>query len=324
MSGALITGITGQDGSYLGGRLVGEGLPVHGMVRPGDDAASWVRRSHPEIVLHEVDLADDEGVQRLVVGLAPDEIYNLAGISSVAQSWSEPVLTGTLSGTAVASLLAAAWRVQEESGRLVRVVQASSAEIFGWPLTSPQDEATPIHPVSPYGAAKAFGHHLVDVYRGRGLHASACILYNHESPRRPPTFVTRKITREVARIARGDATTLTLGNLDVRRDWGWAPDYVDAMIRAVRHERADDFVVATGVSNSVSDFVRIAFARVGIQDWQDHVELDARFARPVDAPELVGDASKARRELAWQPTVPFEEIVHRMVDHDVAALAAER
>lgn len=324
MSGALITGITGQDGSYLAERLVAEGVEVHGMVQDADTTADAFGAEHPQVTLHEGDLGVPDRLRELVAAVEPDELYNLGGISSVAFSWQRPVLTAQLSGLAAAVLFDAALTLQERAGRRVACVQASSSEIFGDAAVVPQDEATPVRPVSPYGAAKAYAHHMAAVYRGRGLHVASCILFNHESPRRPTTFVTRKITREVARIARGEATTLMLGNLEARRDWGWAPDYVDAMVRAVRHERADDFVVATGVSSSVSDFVRIAFARVGIQDWQDHVELDAQFARPVDALELVGDASKARRELAWQPTVPFEEIVHRMVDHDVAALEAER
>ena len=324
MSVALITGITGQDGSYLSDRLVAEGVTVHGMVRPVDDATPPFRASHPEIVLHDVDLADDAGVRDLVRATSPDEIYNLAGISSVALSWEEPVLTGVLSGIAVASLLAAAWQVQEETGRSVRVVQASSAEIFGQPARSPQDEQTLVRPVSPYGAAKAYGHHIAAVYRARGLHVASCIMFNHESPRRPLTFVTRKITHATARLGLGMPGRLTLGNLEARRDWGWAADYVDAMVRAVRHDVADDFVIATGVTHSVAEFVEVAMACVGVSDWRAHVETDEAFLRPIDATELVGDATKARVELGWAATVDFETIVQRMVEHDLQLLREGR
>jgi len=321
---ALITGVSGQDGTFLAERLLAEGFEVHGLVRPSDPSRHDVFRAYPDIVFHEGDLAEPSRLVDLVRDVAPDELYNLAGISSVAQSWDEPVATGIVTGVAVAGILEGAARVAEEQGRSPRVVQASSAEIFGWPATAPQDETTAVRPVSPYGAAKAYAHHMVSVYRSRGVHASACILYNHESTRRPRTFVTRKITSAVAGIARGDGTMLALGNLDARRDWGWAPDYVDAMVRAARHERADDFVIATGTSHTVSDFVRIAFARAGIEDWRSRVEIDARFSRPVDSPEFVGDASKARRLLCWGPSVTFEEIVHRMVDHDLAGLDGGR
>ncbi len=203
----------------------------------------------------------------------------------------------------------------------MRVIQASSAEIFGVPDRAPQDETTSVRPVSPYGAAKAYAHHMARVFRSRGLHAATCILYNHESTLRPPTFVTRKVTMAAARIAHDGGGTLTLGDLSVRRDWGWAPDYVDAMVRAVRHEAPDDFVVATGRTHTVEDFVVAAMRRVGIEDWRAHVTTDPSLVRPAETAEQVGDASKARRVLGWAPTVDFEEIVGRMVEHDVALLA---
>ncbi len=320
MTRALVTGITGQDGGYLTEHLVADGVEVHGMVHAGDPAVADFRERHPDVPLHAGDLADHAGIARLVAEVAPDELYNLAGISSVAFSWEEPVLTAELSGVAAAVLMRAALDLQESAARRVAVVQASSAEIFGQAETAPQDEGTPIRPVSPYGAAKAYAHHMARVYRGRGAHVATTILFNHESPRRPETFVTRKITAGVARIARDGTGTLRLGNLDARRDWGWAPDYVDAMVRAARHRVADDFVVATGRTHSVAEFVAAAFARVGIADWERHVVVDPQFVRPVDATAQVGDATKAHRELAWSPTVPFEEIVGRMVDHDVALL----
>ena len=318
----LITGVTGQDGSYLAERLVAEGVEVHGLVRPGDAALSAVQDSCPRLVVHEGDQRDGARLEALVLELVPDEVYNLAGLSSVAQSWEEPVLTAEVTGLAVARLLQASWSAQERTGRAVRFLQASSAEIFGNSDRVPQDENTPLCPTSPYGAAKAYAHHLVGVYRARGLHAASTILYNHESPRRPASFVTRKITAGAAAIAAGAATELVLGNLDVQRDWGWAPDYVDAMVRAVRHDRADDFVVATGQARSVRDFVTVAFSHVGIDDWAPFVRTDPAFVRPVEASMLVGDPSKALRELGWKSTVGFDEIVGRMVDHDASSSRA--
>jgi GDPmannose 4,6-dehydratase len=206
---------------------------------------------------------------------------------------------------------------QQRLGRPVRVLQASSAEVFGLPAETPQTESTPIRPSSPYGAAKAFAHQLVAVYRQRGLHASACILYNHESPRRPETFVTRKITMAAARIAAGTQQTLSLGSLDVRRDWGWAPDYVDAMLRAIRHESADDYVIATGQSRSVRDFAAAAFAAAGVADWQSRIVVDPALIRPLEVTEQVGDATKARTVLGWAPTLSFEQLVAEMVNADL-------
>jgi GDPmannose 4,6-dehydratase len=314
-----VTGATGQDGSYLVDRLADEAAEIHALVRPGDDAATALAERHPDITLHTGDLADATRLAAVVVAAEPDEIYHLAGISSVAQSWQQPVATGTVTGLATAALLQSAWEFSQRAGRPVAFVQAASGEIFGDPASSPQDESTPIAPVNPYGAAKAYAHHLVGVYRGRGLHACSAILYNHESPRRPDTFVTRKITRTVAAIARGDAQELVLGNLDARRDWGWAPDYVDAMMRAARHERADDYVIATGRAHAVRDFVAAAFAAAGIADWAGQVRTDPALYRPVDATELVGDSGRARRELGWAPTVEFGEIVARMVRADLDA-----
>jgi GDPmannose 4,6-dehydratase len=314
---ALITGVTGQDGSYLSQRLIAEGWTVHGLVRPG--LAEGEQELDPLVQPHEGDLGDAAGLRALVEEVRPDVVFNLGGISSVARSWNEPELTARLSGEAALTLLDAAWQARESSGADIRFVQASSSEIFGAATENPQTEDTPIRPVSPYGAAKAFAHHSVGVYRNRGLFASAAILYNHESPRRPTSFVTRKITQGVAEIAAGRRERLALGNLDAVRDWGWAPDYVDAMIRIASADTADDFVIASGRGHSVREFVAAAFAHVGL-DWQDHVDLDPRFVRPSDAPEMRGDASKAHRELGWAPTVGFEGIVARMVDNDVQLL----
>ena len=307
---AFITGIGGQDGTYLAERLVGEGVEVHALVLHSDGPPA---HCPDEVVLHRGDLGDLAATRRLVLELAPQEVYNLAAISSVAQSWDEPDLTAHVNGQAAVALM--------ESARLVgdvRFVQASSAEIFGEPATSPQTETTAIAPVNPYGAAKAFAHLAARVFRQRDLHVSSAILYNHESPRRHQRFVTRKITSTVAAIARGDADELVLGNLDARRDWGWAPDYVDAMVRAARADEPDDYVIATGRAHSVRDFVAAAFAAAGIDDWEPLVRQDPAFFRPADPTELVGDATRIRDELGWEPTVAFEEIVARMVAADMA------
>lgn len=315
---ALVTGASGQDGSYLLDRLVAEGYAVCALVRPADTAALSGRGD--AVTTLEADLADRAALARVVAQVDPDEIYNLGGVSSVAQSWQEPELTAEVTGLAALTLLHAASDLAERRGpqRPVRVLQASSAEVFGEPAHTPQDESTPIRPVSPYGAAKAFAQHSVRVYRQRGLFAASAILYNHESPRRPAVFVTRKITSTVARIHREGGGTLTLGNLAARRDWGWAPDYVEAMVRAARHTEPLDVVVATGVAHSVEDFVAAAFARVGITEWQAHVTVDPALFRPADPAVLVGDASLARRELGWAPTVGFAEIVGAMVEADLA------
>ena len=315
---ALITGVCGQDGSYLAEQLVAEGWTVHGTVRPGEAVPPEVTALGSAVQLHELDLRDARALQSALRAAQPTEVYNLAGVSSVAQSWQDPVVTAQVNGVAVAVLLEEVRRLQEESGQLVRVLQASSAELFAGAEHTPQDEATPLTPGSPYGASKAFAHHLCHVYRGAGVHAATAILYNHESPRRPATFVTRKITKTVAAIADGRADELALGNLEPRRDWGWAPEYVDAMVRIVRHDQADDFVLATGVGHSVAEFVAAAFARVGIEDWQPYVRTDPSFVRSVDPVDSVGDAGKAGRVLGWRPQVSFTEIVGRMVDADRA------
>ncbi len=311
---AFVTGISGQDGAYLAERLLAEGTEVHALANAEEPLPDL-----PGVHLHQGDLAAIEETRRLVIDLTPDEIYNLAALSSVARSWEEPDLTASVNGAGAVALLESAWLSQEKSGHPVRFVQASSAEIFGEPRSAPQDESTPIQPVNPYGAAKAYAHLMVDVYRQRGLHAVSAILYNHESPLRPPQFVTRKITSTVAAIAHGRTETLTLGNLDARRDWGWAPDYVDAMVRAARADGARDYVVATGVSHSVREFVAAAFARAGIEDWEGLVQVDPEFLRPADPTELVGDATRARTDLGWSPTIAFDEIVGRMVDADLEA-----
>lgn len=318
MTRAFVTGIGGQDGSYLAERLLADGVEVHALthdLEPVPDS--------PGVVLHSGDLTRVDEVRRLLIDLAPGEIYNLAALSSVAKSWAEPDLTASVNGMAAVALMESALQAQEKSGRQVRVVQASSAEIFGQPSMSPQDESTPIRPVNPYGAAKAYAHLMVDVYRSRDLHAVSAILYNHESPRRPEQFVTRKITSTVAAIAQGRADGLTLGNLDARRDWGWAPDYVDAMVRAARADSPDDYVIATGVGHTVRDFVEAAFHRAGIEDWEQYVGTDAALVRPADPADLTGNATRARTALGWKPTVDFEELVGRMVEADLRGSLVE-
>lgn len=319
---ALVTGLAGQDGGYLAEHLATRGWSVHGLVRVGERLPVELSALGDALAVHEGDLADHDGLTELVAAVQPSAIFNLAGISSVAQSWNEPVLTAQTNALPVVVLLQAALELQERSGRPVALVQASSAEIFSGTETIPQDELTPLAPRSPYGAAKAFAHHLVQAYRGRGLHASNAILYNHESPRRPTSFVTRKITATVAAIAAGQAGELVLGDLSVRRDWGWAPDYVAAMAAMAAQPRPGDYVIATGTSHTVEDFVRTAFERVGVTQWREFVRTDPRLLRVFDAADLVGDSSRARTDLGWRPTADFADVVGRMVDHDVALAAA--
>jgi GDPmannose 4,6-dehydratase len=302
---ALITGVTGQDGWYLSEILAEQGYDVFGLVTSDDSAAV-----PPYVTAFSGDLRDRDSIATALDETEPDEVYNLASMSSVALSWREPELVGDVNGLGTMRLLAAL------HGRDVRFVQASSAEIFGT-ASPPQDETTPIAPTTPYGASKAFAHHAVAVYREAGLHASSVILFNHESPRRPDTFVTRKITKQVAAIAAGSTEPLRLGTLDVRRDWGYARDYAAAMTLVARHDEPSDFVIATGVSHTIADFAATAFKCVGIDDWLAHVVLDPEYARQGDSPEQRGDAAKARKLLGWAPTVEFDELVLLMVDNDI-------
>jgi GDPmannose 4,6-dehydratase len=316
---ALVTGVTGQDGGYLAELLVAGGDEVHAVVRPGrlaEPLPGHLAALGDALVLHEADLLDPAAVRALVTALAPSEVYNLAAQSSVARSWDDPVGTALLGAVLPAVLLDAAGAL----GGGVRVLQASSAEVFAGagPSHVPQSEATPLAPTNPYGAAKAHAQHLVATHRARGLHAVAVVLYPHESPRRPTAFVTRKITSTVAAIARGEAEELVLGNTAARRDWGWAPDVVAAMVAALRHPEPQDYVVATGVSHAVEDFVRVAAERAGVGDWRERLRVDPAFLRPTDATDLVGDATRARTALGWAPTRSFEEVVAAMVDADLA------
>ena len=315
MTRSLVTGIGGQDGGYLAERLLADGTEVHGLVR-GDGRPPSVPEA---VVLHRGDVTDAAAVRRLLLDLEPDEVYHLAAISSVARSWQEPEAVRRVNADAAVDLMASTYAVMEAVGRPVHLVQASSAEVFGSPTAAPQDESTPLAPRNPYGEAKAVAHRAVATWRARGLPAVSAVLYNHESPRRPPAFVSRKITSTVAAIARGEADELVLGNLDARRDWGWAPDHVDAMVRAARHGVAQDYVVATGESHAVREVVATAFAHAGIHDWQRHVRVDPSLVRPTDAADLRGDSSRARRDLGWRPTRSMAEVVAAMVDADLAA-----
>ncbi|CAA9380922.1 GDP-mannose 4,6-dehydratase [uncultured Nocardioides sp.] len=314
MTLALVTGIGGQDGGYLAEQLLGRGVEVHALVRgPGRPA-----HCPDAVVLHVGDLTETAAVRALLLQVRPDEVYNLAAVSSVARSWREPEAVRRINGEAAVALMASAYALMEAAGRPVRFVQASSAEIFGAPATAPQDESTPVSPTNPYGEAKAVAHGAVATWRARGLPAVSAILYGHESPRRPGHFVTRKITRGVADVVHGRADAVVLGNLDARRDWGWAPDHVDAMVRAAGHPTPQDYVVATGQSHTVRDLAAAAFAHAGIDDWERHVRVDASLVRPTDAADLRGDSARARRELGWRPTRSFTEVVGAMVDADLA------
>ena len=310
---ALITGIAGQTGSYLAETLLARGWEVHGTVRPQEATDADLLRGAS---LHAVDLTDFPALDAVVGQVEPEVVVNLAAVSSVARSWDDPVETALLNGTAFAALLASVERTAT-ADRQPHVIQASSAEMFGSPTRSPQDESTTIAPTNPYGAAKAFAHHLVGAYRARGLAASSIVLYNHESPRRPEAFVTRKITAGAARIARGEQDRLLLGNLEARRDWGWAPDYAEAIALVAESRAVDDFVVATGEAHSVREFAEAALRRAGIDRVEELIQVDERFLRPTDAVELVGDATRIRRRLGWEPTRTFEEIVGAMVDADL-------
>ncbi|GAA5147681.1 GDP-mannose 4,6-dehydratase [Nocardioides marinquilinus] len=318
---ALITGITGQDGLYLAELLLGKGYEVHGVIRgQNNPKRDLVSRLLPDVTLHHGDLTDMSSLIRALRESDPDEVYNLGAVSFVAYSWEQAALTTDVTAKGVLNMLEALrLHTGDDPGR-VRFYQASSSEMFGQVQESPQHERTLLWPRSPYGVAKVFGHHMTINYReSYGLHASSGILFNHESPRRGPEFVTRKISRAVARIHLGLQSELVLGNLDAERDWGFAGDYVEAMWLMLQQPTGDDFVVATGETRSVRDFVRAAFAHVGVDDWQRHVRQDERFMRPAEVDRLVGDASKAREVLGWKPRVGFDELVRLMVEADVEA-----
>jgi len=314
---ALITGITGQDGSYLAEWLLEKGYRVVGMVRRAStENFERIQSFRDRIELLQGDLLDQWSLIRTLEKAQPDEIYNLAAMSFVPTSWDQPTLTGEFTGLGVARLLDAMRLVCPKA----RFYQASSSEMFGKVRETPQNETTPFHPRSPYAVAKVYGHYITVNYReSYHLFAVSGILFNHESPRRGLEFVTRKITDGVARIKLGLASELLLGNLEAHRDWGFAGDYVRAMWLMLQQPEPSDFVIATGHSHSVREFCEIAFAHVGL-DWRKYVRQDPRFMRPAEVDHLVGDASRARRLLGWEPTVSFEQLIHMMVDADLERL----
>ncbi len=316
---ALITGITGQDGSYLAELLVGKGYDVHGLIRSSSEQSlGRVEHLRDLLTIHRGDLLDQVSISAALNESAPDEVYNLAATSSVASSWTDPILAAELSGVAVARMLQEVLRICPGA----RFYQASSSEMFGDVAELPQTEATPCHPKTPYGAAKAYGHFITVSYReALGLHATSGILFNHESPRRGLEFVTRKISWHAAAIKLGLADKLALGNLDSERDWGYAKDYVEAMWLMVQQDDAKDYVIATGENHSVRECVEIAFDEAGLGDFQQYVEIDPQFARPADPNRLVGDASRAERDLGWKPTTSFENLIRLMVREDFELLS---
>ena len=314
---ALITGVSGQDGSYLAELLLDKGYEVWGIVRRLS-AENYERIDHilDRIHLVQGDLLDQSSLASALVQAEPDEVYNLAAQSFVPTSWTQPVLTAEFTSVGVTRLLEAIRTVNPK----IRFYQASSSEMYGKVRAVPQDEETPFYPRSPYGVAKVYGHFITVNYReSYDMHCTSGILFNHESPRRGIEFVTRKVSDGVARIKLGLQTELAMGNLDAQRDWGFAGDYVDAMWRMLQQDDADDYVIATGETHSVERLVEVAFAHVGL-DWHDHVVLDDRFVRPAEVDLLIGDPAKARDELGWTPTVTFEELVQMMVDADLERL----
>ncbi len=314
---ALITGITGQDGSYLAEFLLSMGYEVYGLVRR-TSTVNFTRIQHiqEQITLLSGDMQDQTSLVTALEQSQPDEVYNLAAQSFVPTSWTQPVFTGDVTGLGVTRLLDAIRTVNAR----IRFYQASSSEMFGKVLEVPQRETTPFYPRSPYGVAKVYGHWITVNYReSYGLHATSGILFNHESPRRGLEFVTRKVTNAVAKIKLGLADKVALGNLDARRDWGFAGDYVRAMWMMLQQDEPDDYVIATGVTHSVQQLVETAFSYVGL-DWRDHVVQDERFMRPAEVDLLVGDASKAGKKLGWEPGHSFQQLVELMVDADLQKL----
>ena len=312
---ALITGITGQDGSYLAELLLEKQYEVHGVLRrPLGEGCQRIAHIQDRLQLHHADLLDEWSLLRVLEQAQPDELYNLAAQSFVPTSWNQPLLTGEINALGVARLLEAVRQVNPR----IRFYQASSSEMFGRVRQEPQNESTPFWPRSPYGAAKAYGHWIAVNYReSYDLFVCSGILFNHESPRRGLEFVTRKVTDAAARIKLGRATKLRLGNLEAQRDWGFAGDYVRAMWQMLAQDQPGDYVVATGVKHSVRDLVELAFAHVGL-DPARYVETDPALLRPAEVTTLCGDASKARATLSWEPRVSFAELVRMMVDADLA------
>jgi GDPmannose 4,6-dehydratase len=317
MKRALITGITGQDGSYLAELLLSRGYTVHGMVRrSSSENFERIQHFRDQVQLHHGDLLDQYSLASLLREIEPDEVYNLAAQSFVPTSWSQPVLTGEFTALGVTKMLEAIRHTAPQ----VRFYQASSSEMFGKVREVPQTEATPFYPRSPYGVAKVYGHHITVNYRESfGLYAVSGILFNHESPRRGLEFVTRKVSDGVARIKLGLQAKLAMGNLDAQRDWGFAGDYVEAMWRMMQQPSPDDYVIATNQAHTVRDLCQVAFSHVGL-DWQEHVMVDPKFVRPAEVDHLIGNPAKAKQMLGWEPRVTFRQLVEMMVDADLERL----
>lgn len=314
---ALITGVTGQDGSYLAKLLLDKGYDVWGVVRRSS-SENYERIEHLRDRLHlvQADLLDQPSLTQALLESEPEEVYNLAAQSFVPTSWTQPVLTAEFTAVGVTRLLEAIKQVNPK----IRFYQASSSEMFGKVLEVPQTENTPFYPRSPYGVAKVYGHYITVNYReSYDMHCSSGILFNHESPRRGLEFVTRKVTDAVARIKLGLATELPMGNLDAKRDWGFAGDYVEAMWMMLQQPEGDDYVVATGETHTVERLVEVAFSHADL-NWKDHVTLDERFVRPAEVDLLIGDPAKAKAKLGWEPKVGFEQLVQMMVDSDLERL----
>ena len=318
---AIITGITGQDGSYLAELLLEQGYEVYGLVRRSSAPNFWrIEHLLDRITLKPADLLDQLSIIPAIEQIQPEEFYNLAAMSFVPASWDQPMLTGEYNAQGVTRVLDAIRQV----GPKIRFYQASSSEMFGKVLEVPQRETTPFYPRSPYGVSKVFAHYITVNYReSYNLFAVSGMLFNHESPRRGLEFVTRKVTDGVARIKLGMADSLSMGNLDAQRDWGFAGDYVRAMWLMVQQPEPNDYVIATGVSHSVRQLIEIAFGRVGL-DWQKHVRVDPSLLRPAEVEHLLGDSTKARNELGWEPKVSFRQLIEMMVDADLARLSATR
>lgn len=320
MPRALITGITGQDGLYLSELLLSKGYEVYGLIRgQNNPKLDLVRRTVPGVKLLTGDLTDMSSLIRALNASQPDEVYNLGAISFVAYSWENAALTSDVTGKGVLNILEAVRLYAGDDASKVRFYQASSSEMFGKVQEVPQRESTLLWPRSPYGVAKVFGHYMTINYReSYGMHASSGILFNHESPRRGPEFVTRKVSQAVARISLGLQDHVTLGNLDAKRDWGFAGDYVEAMWRMLQQDQADDYVVATGETHSIGELLDAAFAHVGITDWAPYVKQDPAFMRPAEVDLLIGDPAKAKDVLGWEPQVGFAQLVGMMVENDLA------
>ncbi len=322
MKRALITGITGQDGLYLGELLTSKDYEVFGLVK-GHDTSARERAQEilPDAKLLNGDLTDFASLARALDTAQPTEVYNLAAMSFVAASWESALLTADVTAKGVLNLLEATRQYAGSDIAKTRFCQASSSEMFGKVREVPQNEDTPLHPRSPYGVSKVFGHHMTINYReSYGMHASSGILFNHESPRRGPEFVTRKVTRAAAAISKGKQSELVMGNIEAKRDWGFAGDYVRAMWLMLQQDTPDDYVIATGTIHSIRELLDTAFQAAGIDDWTPYLKQDPRFMRPADVDQIVGDASKAKAQLGWEPTVGFEELITMMVQSDLADL----